>query len=187
MRTYHDLASLVLDELNGSVRAISADQVDHFRQMIIEANRIFTDAKGRSGLYLRGFAMRLMHAGFQVHVVDDVTTPSIGSGDLLIIASGSGRTTSLVSHAAKAKSQNAQIALITATADSPVAEQADCVILIPSPSPKAGVPSTGVSSQPMANLFEQSLGLLLDITSMQIMDQFNLTSEQMFTRHANLE
>jgi 6-phospho-3-hexuloisomerase len=187
MRTYLDLASLVLDELNGTLRAISPEPLDTFRQMILDANRIFTDAKGRSGLHLRGFAMRLMHAGFQVHVVDDVTTPSITTGDLLIIASGSGRTASLVSHSTKAKSQGARIALITTTSNSPLAEQADCLILIPSPTPKAGEASVGVSRQPMANLFEQSLGLLLDITVMHLMDELNLTSEQMFLRHANLE
>lgn len=187
MRAYADIAALVLDELNGTLRAISPEQVDQFRQMIRDADRIFTDAKGRSGLHMRGFAMRLMHAGFTVHVVDDVTTPSIAAGDLLIIGSGSGRTASLVSHAAKAKSQGAKIVLITATPESPVAKEADCVVFIPSPTPKSGDASVGASRQPMANLFEQSLGLLLDITVIQLMDELNLTSQQMFTRHANLE
>lgn len=167
--------------------AISAEQIDQFRQLLRQANRIFTDAKGRSGLHMRGFAMRMMHAGFIVHAVDDVTTPSIASGDLLVIGSGSGRTPTLVSHAAKAKMQGAKIALITGTPDSAIAQQADCVVFIPSPTPKAGQSSVGASQQPMANLFEQSLGILLDVTVMQLMDELNLTSDQMFTRHANLE
>ena len=39
----------------------------------------------------------------------------------------------------------------------------------------------------MANLFEQSLLLMLDVLTIQLMSDLNLTSEQMFTRHANLE
>lgn len=187
MKDYDALASLVLKELNVSMHGISAAEVDVLRAMIHSAERIFMDAKGRSGLHARGFAMRLMHAGFRVHVVDEVTTPSIGAGDLLIVASGSGRTASLVSHVSKAKSVGAKVALITATAESPIAAQADCVVLIPAASPKAENANARASQQPMANLFEQSLGLLCDIITIQLMDELSLTSEGMFTRHANME
>ena len=52
---------------------------------------------------MRGFAMRLMHLGLQVYVVDDVTTPAIKTEDLLIIGSASGNTKSLVQYAGQAK------------------------------------------------------------------------------------
>ena len=38
------------------------------------------------------FAMRLMHLGFVVYVIGDVTTPSINEDDCLIAISGSGET-----------------------------------------------------------------------------------------------
>jgi 6-phospho-3-hexuloisomerase len=57
---------------------------------------------------MRAFAMRLMHIGFQVHVAGDVTTPAIRGGNLLIIGSGSGETSGLVSMAAKARSAELQ-------------------------------------------------------------------------------
>jgi 6-phospho-3-hexuloisomerase len=39
----------------------------------------------------------------------------------------------------------------------------------------------------MGSLFEQSLGLMLDIVILQLMDELGMDAEQMFTRHANLE
>ena len=43
------------------------------------------------------------------------------------------------------------------------------------------------SIQPMGNLFEQALFVLLDIFIMMLMEREGLTSDEMFTRHANLE
>jgi D-arabinose 5-phosphate isomerase GutQ len=68
-----------------------------------------------------------------------------------------------------------------------LAEQTDILIVVPAPTLKADVAQPARSAQPMANLFEQSLGLVLDITTIQLMQELNLTPEQMFTRHANLE
>jgi D-arabinose 5-phosphate isomerase GutQ len=39
----------------------------------------------------------------------------------------------------------------------------------------------------MGSLFEVTLGLLLDLVIIQLMDELGLDGDQMFTRHANLE
>jgi 6-phospho-3-hexuloisomerase len=44
-----------------------------------------------------------MQIGLDAHVVGDATTPSIGTGDLLIALSGSGRTETVVNMARKLK------------------------------------------------------------------------------------
>jgi 6-phospho-3-hexuloisomerase len=54
-------------------------------------------------------AMRFMHLGYTVFIVE--TTPAILEGDLLLVASGSGTTSSVVSSAEKAKSQKLQLSL----------------------------------------------------------------------------
>lgn len=185
MATYPDLVTGICAELSTALKSINEDDLAALRQALLRANRVFVAGKGRSGLQMRAFAMRLMHLGLTVHVVDDVTTPAIGAGDLLVVGSGSGATASLVQYAARAKSLKAQVALITTAATSPIGEQSDYHLRIPAPSPKTD--GTGGSIQPMANLFEQSLLLVLDILTMQLMAELNLTSEQMFTRHANLE
>jgi 6-phospho-3-hexuloisomerase len=187
MRDYDELVTIVVGELEASLRAADAGELTALRQAILRAPRIFIAGKGRSGLQMRGFAMRLMHLGLTVHVVDDVTTPAITSTDLLLIGSGSGRTASLVEFAARAKSLGVRIGLITSADTSPIADRADVIVHVKAPSPKADAASAKLSSQPMGNLFEQALGILLDIVTLQLMETLNLTSEQMFLRHANLE
>lgn len=185
MADYQELVTSVCAEILAALQAVDARAVDALRQAINQAPRVFVAGRGRSGLQLRAFAMRIMHMGLTTFVVDDVTTPAIQADDLLLLGSGSGGTASLVQHAARAKALKARLALITATPASPIGQQADIVVHIPAASPK--VASAVMSIQPMANVFEQSLLVLLDIVTIQMMRERGLTSEQMFTRHANLE
>ncbi len=148
---------------------------------------MFIAGRGRTGLIMRGFAMRLMHLGLAAHVVDDVTTPAIAPGDLLIVGSGSGRTESLVGAAARAQSLGARVALVTAAAESPIGERAACVLHIAAPTPKNASQGAPTSVQPMGSLFEQALGLLLDALIMQLMGEMGVDAAAMFARHANLE
>jgi len=185
MKAYAELVTGITAELSAMLHLINPAEVDALREAIRRAKRVFITGKGRSGLQMRAFAMRLMHMGFTVHVVDEVTTPAITTDDLLIVGSGSGGTASLVQYVARAKAVGAGIALLTTAPQSPIGTQAELVVQIPAASPK--ISSAGGSIQPMANLFEQALLITLDIIVMQLMDELNLTSEQMFTRHANLE
>lgn len=182
---YPELVDLVLAEVGTALRQVSPDDLARCRQAILAARRIFVAGKGRTGLQMRAHAMRLMHLGLSVHVIDDVTTPAIGASDLMLLASGSGETTSVVYYAQKASEIGAQIALITGQVDSEAAQVADVVVVIPAPSPKTN--STQSSIQPMGSLFEQSLGLLLDIIVIQLMDELEQTADQMYARHTNLE
>ena len=187
MTDFQGWVDTVLSEVAIALKAISADEVAELQREILGAKRVFIAGKGRSGLFMKGFAMRLMHLGLHVHVVDDVTTPSIAVGDVLVLASGSGKTASLVQYASKAKEIGATLVLITTSPDSPVGRQADKVVHIPAPSVKVEGSRGIQSAQPMANLFEQSLALLLDICTLQLMKALSKTGEQMFARHANLE
>ncbi len=181
------LVSALLEELARTLRQVDEDALDTLRRMLVKARRVFVVGRGRSGLQMRAFAMRLMHLGRVVYMVDDVTTPGIGHGDLLLIGSGSGRTASLVQYAVQAREQGAQVALITIADDSPIARQAGCVVQIPAPTPKRADAGGARSMQPMGTLFEQALGLLLDLLILQLMTELNVDAEQMFSRHANLE
>ena len=187
MLIYENLVNALIAELEGALRSVDPAQIDALRSAILKAPRIFIAGKGRSGLQMRGFAMRLMHLGLTAHVVDDVTTPGLSADDLLIIGSGSGKTASLVEYAKRAKVIQAKVGLITIAPSSPVADNADYVVRISAPTPKLEGSDAKRSIQPMGNLFEQSLGLLLDMITIQMMDELKLTSDQMFKRHANLE
>ena len=58
------------------------------------------------------------------------STPSIREGDLLIVISGSGETTQLVSFANKAKSEGAKVVLICSKSSSTIGDLADQTIQI---------------------------------------------------------
>jgi 6-phospho-3-hexuloisomerase len=56
------------------------------------SRRWYASGQGRSGLVAQMAAMRLMHVGFDAHVVGEATAPAIGSRDGLLVVSGSGET-----------------------------------------------------------------------------------------------
>jgi 6-phospho-3-hexuloisomerase len=132
---------------------------------------------------MRAFGMRLMHLGKTVYVVDETITPSIAAADLLILGSGSGRTTCLLGVAEMARRQGAQIVLFTTDATSPLAELADHRIVIPAPSLREAEGSL----QPMGSLFEQSLLILCDSLILKLVQRTGVDAAQMRERHANLE
>lgn len=188
MPDHEQLLDRVFAELNATLRAISAGELQQFRRMVRAAPRVFVAGRGRSGLVMSGFAMRLMHLGLTAHVVGDMTTPAIAAGDLLVIGSGSGRTASLVQYALRAHELGAPIALFTTAERSPIGDCAAFTLRIPAPTPKlAETYDPAASVLPMGSLFEHSLGLLLDIVVAGLIDEMGLTTAQMFARHANLE
>ncbi len=163
-------------------------QADSLIGALTGAGAVFVAGAGRSGFFMRSFAMRLMHMGKRVHMLGDVTTPSAQPGDTLLIGSASGETGSLGSMAKKAKTLGMTLALVTANPASTIASMADAVVVLPAPTPKnPGGAGAVLSTQPMGNLFEQGMLLLLDCVVMELMEKEGLTSDRMFTRHANLE
>jgi 6-phospho-3-hexuloisomerase len=186
--TLEPLIAAALEELGRALRSVDEDSLARLRELLRDAPRIFVAGRGRSGLQMSGFAMRLMHMGLAVHVVGDVTTPGIAAGDLVVIGSGSGRTASLVGYAVRARDLGARVALVTAAEQSPIGEAADCVVGISAPTPKlAERYDLSASILPMGSLFEQALGLLLDLVILQLMRELNIDGARMFARHANLE
>lgn len=177
----------MLAELDGVLSKIDEADAEKFVYTAHGAPRIFVAGCGRSGLMVKAFAMRAMHLGKTVYVLGDVTTPSIQAGDLLVIASGSGETQSLVSHAKKAKAFGAKVATVTIYPKATIGSMAHSVVHINAPTSKSEE-DTGVASvQPMGSLFEQSLLLFLDYAIVRMMELANKDSAEMFQNHANLE
>lgn len=182
-----ELMNAILADLSVTLQAIDSEQIDTLQQAILQAERIFVAGKGRTGLQMKAFAMRLMHLGLTVHVIDEVTTPSIQAGDLLIIGSGSGRTTSLVRYAQTVQITGASLATITGNPTSPIAEVAQSIVVIPASNYKSGNQNETESVLLMGSLFEHTLGLLCDLMTIQLKKELNQSEDDMNSRHANLE
>lgn len=149
------------------------------------ADRVFVAGAGRSGLVLRMTAMRLMHLGRAVHVAGDTTTPAISSGDLLLVASGSGTTSGVVSAAETAARAGARVAAFTTNRESPLARLAHTAVIIPAAQKTDH--GSSLSRQYSGSLFEQVLFVATEAVFQTLWDSSDEPAEQLWLRHANLE
>ncbi|WP_347988470.1 6-phospho-3-hexuloisomerase [Methylomonas sp. AM2-LC] len=173
---------LIIDKISGILEATDDTYDQKITDLLDNSKRIFISGAGRSGLIGRFFAMRLMHSGYDVSVVGEIVTPSIKSGDLLIIISGSGETEQLIAFTKKAKQIGAKIALISAKDDSTIGDLADTTFQI------GRAEQYGkVRGMPMGTVFELSTLFFLEATVSHLIHEKGIPEEEMKSRHANLE
>ena len=187
MQQHDELVDAILADVGRTLRQVDADEVEALLAALLAAERVFLAGKGRTGLQMRAFAMRLMHLGLSVHVVDDVTTPAIGAGDLLLIGSSSGRTGSLLRYVETVSASGARLATLTGNLDSPIAAAAHCRVYIPATNFKAGGSNSAGTVLVMGSLFEHCLGLVCDLLIIRLKAALGVDEARMNARHANLE
>lgn len=183
MSRYSDLVNAVIDENLAVLKAVEEREVTALIDEIIKAQQIQIFAVGRMRLSAEGFAMRLMHMGFAVHLVFDATCPRIGPGDLLIVQCAA--TAIELGVIRRAKEAGARVCVVTAHPESELGEAADVAVRVPGQI--FGGRDEVESVQPMASLLEQSLLLFEDIVVMLLMEQLEIGSKDMEERHTNLE
>lgn len=176
----------ILKEVEQVLDTSNLDSCEEFVTRIFSAKTIVLYGAGRVGLALQAFAKRLRHAGFNSFYLEDCTVPNTGSGDLFIIGSGSGNTASVVAVAEVARAKGLDLALLTTSSDSRLAEICHSVIKLNAPN-KVSHPLESSSIQPMTTLFEQSLGILLDSIVLQIMEKTDQSSQALRERHNVIE
>lgn len=170
-------------ELAKACEQIPEDQLDQFIAELDAHARIFVYGTGRSGLMLKAFAMRLMQMGYTAFVVGE-TTPSIQKGDLLVVASSSGETGSVVAAADSAARQGADVCAITGAHASTLASRHAPIIRIESASKFA---TSKASVQPLGSLFEQMLLMIFDAAILKMSRRREGTNEAMAAQHASIE
>jgi len=173
---------------------IDEEQVDMMIQAISNAKSVFIVGSGRSELIGMAFAMRLMHLGFVVYVVGDVTTPAINKEDCLIAISGSGETRTVTIAAETAAESGASVIGITANTSSTLGKYLDVKVNIES---KTKVPWKHYTSHvlkgnyddltPMGTLFEDSTHLFLDGLISEFMARLGKKEIDLKMRHATIE
>jgi 6-phospho-3-hexuloisomerase len=177
--------TLILNELERTLAAVSDAEIAVAQRMILTANRVFVTGAGRTGLALKMVAMRLMHLGLAVHVAGDATTPAIGPGDLLLVASGSGTTAGPVHAAEVAVKTGARVLALTATPASILGMLAKGLVVVPAAAKQdhGGI----ISEQYAGALFEQSVLLIMDAMFQALWHERGESAEELWKRHANLE
>lgn len=197
LAAYQRATQDLIESVRESLTRVQLDQVE---KMVVEMlastdRRILVLGAGRSGLIGRAFAMRLMHLGFQVFVMGETITPSIGKGDLIIALSGSGTTKLVVTAAEIGKTVGAKIIAITSYVDSDLAKLADDVVLVKGRTRVADEKDYFLRQlmgehelmAPLGTVFEISLMTFLDGIVVELMHRLNLTEGELRKRHATIE
>ena len=188
----HSSVTAALDsiyaELATTGAAISATNrgaLDQAAHALRGARRVFTLGAGRSGIALNMTAMRLMHLGLTVHVVGEATAPAIETGDVLLVASGSGTTEGIVRAARMAREVGASTVAITTDPSSTIAEVSDVTIVVPAAQKLDR--DNAASVQYAGSLFEQSVAIIGDALFHALWKASGQTADELWPRHSNLE
>lgn len=177
-------ALTIIKELETSIKKIREKNVTDIIDKIKSHQRIFVYGTGRSGLMLKALAMRLMQIGLESYVVGETTTPSVGKGDLLIVASASGETGSVVMTTESAIKQGVDLIVISSDPESRLGKIQTPDIVIESATKFS---NSEASIQPLGSLFEQMLLIVFDTVILEMSQEQEGSNADMAHRHASLE
>lgn len=178
------LINQVLNEIDAVLHKVDVRQIDQTTKLIIKNKRIFVLGSGRSGFAAKGFAMRLMHIGYQVYVVGETITPSIQKNDLLVVVSGSGETRTVLDLAKMAHDKGVKMIAITSNVKSSLAKLADGLLQVPGTTKNGD----GMSSiQLLSTLFDQSVQIVMDILCLKLSRRDEISNEEAKSKHSNIE
>ncbi|MBI3273301.1 MAG: SIS domain-containing protein [Planctomycetes bacterium] len=177
----------ILREVRSVISRVNPDDTLELLRRLVKARRVFVAGQGRSGLMVKAFAQRLMHLGLLVHVAEEITTPRIGPGDVLLACSGSGETRVTIDVMAAAHEADAAVVLLTAAPDGRGGDFADLLIHLPAGTPGANGKGLVRTIQPQRTLFEQTLLLYLDSLILSLRDRLGVKEQEMRRRHKNIE
>jgi len=191
----HERMINLAEKLSENASLIDEKAVRNLTKRMDRAKSLFLAGAGRSGYVAKAFAMRLMHLGYDVHVVGEATTPAITKKDLLIAVSGSGETHSIVSIAQAAKKMDAHIAAISSNPRSTLGGMCDTIIVMKGRL-AAKREEDYLARQlkgaheplaPLGTLFELSAMVFFDSLVEELMVIRKQNEESMRARHTQLE
>jgi len=189
----------LIKSISAALRGLDREEVKTLLESLMDTRtrgkKVLVVGAGRSGLVGKAFAMRLMHLGFQVYVLGETINPNVGEGDMVIVISGSGKTTVPLAAAQMAKSLNAKVVAVTSQEGSPLAQTADLVVDIPGREDIASEDEYHIrqlkgqheSLAPMGTMFEDTTMIFLDSIIAELMNRLGLSVDSMRLHHATIE
>ena len=199
MRPYVQAYKELLNNISKALQDLTESQVDDMLKVIHITRKknakVLVVGAGRSGLVGKAFAMRLMHLGFNTYVLGETITPNVGSGDLVIIISGSGKTTMPLTAARMAKQLGAKVLAVTSQKDSPLGRIVDIRVDLPGREDlmveneyhSRQLRGEHVSLSPMGTVFEDTCMVYLDSIIVELMYKLGLSEDSLKIRHATIE
>ena len=173
----------IVEEITGVITKMNEQDLVRARDLIARDARVYAAGEGRSGFQARSFAMRLMHIGYTSYMMGETICPSMHEGDVLLVISGSGKTRRTVEDAEAAKKLGVKVIAVTSKPDSPLAQTADAVIVVPG----RVKGEAGGSIQLLSSLFDQSVHIALDALCLMLSRRDHVSDAQANANHANVE
>jgi len=185
-RSFNNLAEQAVGEVGAVLARTKAEAVDNMCAEILRAHSIACYGVGREGLMMKALTMRLMHLGLNAHIVGDMTTPPVATGDLLIASAGPGSFSTVLALLGVAREAGARTMVVTAQPGGQAPQKADVAIELPAQT-MADDRGRQSSLLPMGSLYEAAQLIFFDLISIALREKTGQTSEQMRARHTNLE
>ena len=182
-----DLFGTALRELGDVLARVYEDRIDAACRILADAKQIVAYGCGREALQVRGFAMRLHHLGLPVSLVGDMTTPPLGAGDVFLVSSGPGETSTVLALMRVARAAGATVLLLTAQPRGSAAALSDFTLLVPAQTMADDQGPEKTSVLPMGSVFEGALFLLFEVMVLKLKSMTGQSSEAMRARHTNME
>ena len=182
-----DLLRTALDELGDVLERIDEDAIDAACTILASAGKIGVYGCGREALQIKGFAMRLFHLGMPVSVVGDMTMPALGKGDVFLVTSGPGETSTVVALMKVAKKGGARNLLVTAEPQTTAARLAALTLHIPAQTMASDEGAKVTSVLPMGSAYEGALFVLFEVMVLKLKALAGVSPEVMRSRHTNME
>jgi len=186
----------ILREIKRAIEGLDPAQVEGMLDILIpmrdEGRKTLIVGAGRSGLVGKAFAM---HLGFDVYVLGETITPSIGEGDLVMVISGSGSGALSTTTARLARRLGSKIVAVTSYPDSELGQTADYVVEVPGREATAREQEYQArqllgeheSLAPMGTLFEDTCIVFLDSIVTELMARLEITEKSMRKKHSTIE
>ena len=180
-----ELCSLALEEIGAVFAKLEPEMVEPLLEEILKARRIATYGVGREGLMMKAFCMRLFHLGLDAHVVGDMTTPALETGDLLMVSAGPGHFSTVAGLVAVARASGARSLCFTAEPAGAVPQACDTVIVLPAQTMANDQSSSALL--PMGSLYEAVQLVFYELVSILLREKLQQSPLEMRSRHTNLE
>ena len=148
-------------------------------ELLRTAPATFVYGAGRSGIVGRAFAMRLVQAGLSAYVIGESVTPIVRKGDVVVILSGQGESSSSIQTANIVRREGAELIVLTGRATSKLAHAAS--LLIPLEFADDG---RRKELAPLGTLFEAASLLFTDALIAELLRVRGEDEESMRRRHA---
>lgn len=194
MTIWKSTVKSIVDHAVGSINDVDEGEVNEMIGLILKAKRVFLYGAGRSGLVAKAFATRLVHLDFTVYIVGETIAPSMNNGDLFIVITGSGETSSVIDYAKSVKKIGAAMVCVTSRPESTVGKMCDHIVMVKGRTKfdrtkfeERQVTGEHVSFAPLGTLFEDTVMLFFDGVIAELMSRLGKDEEQMRLKHATVE